>query len=153
MQLKAWHLLGDGGKSVRDGRNKGGFVKLFVVLSLLLGSVSFAGEQLELDFGNGHCVNLDQAKTRLTEYLGQSPIDTITEDFPFWSEVDEDGNHNLTNKDVLKSVLDSLAFDKIFENYQTEAVAVGECAPAAECWGWYVVSCEGKVEARLDGED
>lgn len=128
-------------------------MKLFVLMSLFVASFAFAGEQLELDFGSGHCIGSDQAKVKLTEYLGQSPVDTVAEDFPFIDEGDLEKIYNMPAKQLLDSIVGSLSYDKIFENYQTETVASGYCAPAAECWGWYVVSCQGQVEARADGED
>ena len=128
-------------------------MKFLILISLLMANVALASEQIELDFGNSHCISLKEAKAKLTEYLGDKPFDTIEMDFPFIDEGELERMHNMPAPRYLKRVLRSLRYDKTFENYQTESLWSGYCAPAAECWGWYIVTCQGQVEARADGED
>lgn len=129
-------------------------MKWGILLSgLLIAQLGTAGEQLDLDFGHGHCVTLDQAQSALTQYLGANPAATVSDDFPFVSDEDLEGLEALNPSLLTARIVNGMFFKAQSDLYMTKSVVTGYCAPAAECWGYYVVNCQGQVEARLDGED
>ncbi|KYG70783.1 hypothetical protein AZI85_02305 [Bdellovibrio bacteriovorus] len=120
---------------------------LFLAVLVSFSQVSLA-EQLELPLEPRACISLQDAQSSLAKYMnplvGTVPVD----DFNWLKEDDVP----LTARDVAHAVK-SLEWDARGLVYQSSAVYDGYCAAGASCWGWYVVDCAGKIEARMDGEE
>ncbi|WII73404.1 hypothetical protein QJS83_05915 [Bdellovibrio sp. 22V] len=120
---------------------------MFVFLSLFL-SLSCFAEQLELPLEPKQCIEINQAKAVLNNYLAPLVGQSLNDEF-YWII---DGEYTLTTDDV-KRALKSLTWNAKSFKYQTSAIIDGYCAAGASCWGWYTVDCAGKIDALVDGED
>lgn len=120
---------------------------IFSVLLTLFSSMAFA-EQLELPLQPRQCIQLPQAQQVLTSYLSSLMGQVPSEDFP-WLDCDAPV---VTYKDVKKAAA-SLRWNAKTFKFESTTIAEGYCAPAASCWGWYTVDCQGKIQAEENGED
>lgn len=122
-------------------------MKYFGFAVIFFSSLFSFAEQMELPLEPRQCISISQAQQALKNYLtpmiGHAPFD----DFPWL-----DGTTALTKKDVQKA-LNSMKWNSRRFVYETTSIVYGECAPAASCWGWYTVDCQGKIDASEGGED
>lgn len=130
-------------------------MKLLVLMSLFVVNFAFASEQPGPDSVSEQCISTEQAQTILTEYLGQSPFDTIFEDFPFMDVIAFSRLHGMPKEQILKSIIGSMRYYIHEDHYRTKTVTSGyyearlrngQYVPRELVWGWYKISCQGQVE-------
>lgn len=101
---------------------------------------------------NVSCISFEGAEKALEVYLMTERAGGVEPPYGYDDDYDQDiYEYDFTRSEEIFRYLETLNF--YHDGYYGGSTYSYECAASAECWGGYVVSCDGTVDTWHDGEE